>query len=222
MDTFQVASIQPKGYSTFEIVPSEVISGAFQPISPDVSICPDCLREIFDGTNRRYRYPFTNCTNCGPRFTIIKDIPYDRPNTTMAGFEMCPDCAREYADPLDRRFHAQPVACPVCGPQVWLEEGQGNVVSREFDAIRSAQEMLRDGKILAVKGLGGFHLVCDATNAATVTELRRRKLRVDKPFAVMIATMEQVQRHCSVDPAEAELLGSYQRPIVLLERKAEF
>ncbi|MCJ7825739.1 MAG: Sua5/YciO/YrdC/YwlC family protein, partial [Anaerolineales bacterium] len=150
-----------------------------------MSLCADCRRELFDSTDRRFRYPFTNCTNCGPRFTIIKDIPYDRPKTTMAPFEMCAECAAEYRDPRDRRFHAQPVACPDCGPQIWLEE---NSVRREAgdEALQAARQLIKEGKILAVKGLGGFHLACDATNDAAVTELRHRKLRVNKPFAVMV------------------------------------
>ncbi len=165
VDTFEIHFGPSRGFSEFRIIQSETVAGAFQPISPDVSICPDCLDELFDSTNRRYRYPFINCTNCGPRFTIITDIPYDRPNTTMSTFEMCPDCAAEYANPLDRRFHAQPVACPVCGPQVWLEDSEGRRMAERDEAILVAQMLLSKGKILAIKGLGGFHLACDATNA---------------------------------------------------------
>jgi hydrogenase maturation protein HypF len=201
------------------------IDDAFQPISPDVSTCPDCLRELFDPHDRRYRYPFTNCTNCGPRFTIIKDIPYDRPKTTMADFALCPDCAAEYHDPLNRRFHAQPVACPVCGPQIWLEmssEGEVRPTGfREDEAMLEVQRMLGDGKIIAIKGLGGFHLACDATNAQAVSELRRRKLRVDKPFALMMPDLATVNAHCFVDAAESELLDSRERPIVILQRRPE-
>ena len=219
------ASFQaPNGFRSFDIVHSEAVEGAFQPISPDVSICPDCLRELFDPSDRRNRYPFINCTNCGPRFTIIKDIPYDRSKTTMAPFPMCPDCEAEYTDPLDRRFHAQPVACPVCGPQVWLEErenGKTEKSSERDDAIQETRRLLGGGKILAIKGLGGFHLACDATNADAVRELRRRKLRVDKPFALMMPDLEMVERHCFVDDAERELLQSGARPIVLLKRKPD-
>jgi len=223
VDTFQVDFEAPGLFTTFEIIQSEAVAGAFQPISPDVSICPDCLRELFDPTNRRYRYPFINCTNCGPRFTIITDIPYDRPNTTMAPFEMCSDCAAEYQDPLDRRFHAQPVACPVCGPKVWLEiivQGtEGKQQKQGDDAILDARQLLAEGKILAVKGLGGFHLACDATNAEAVDELRRRKLRVDKPFALMMPDLTTVEQHCIISPQERKLLESRQRPIVLMEWK---
>lgn len=212
------------GFRSFDILHSEVLAGAFQPISPDVSICPDCLRELFDPSDHRYRYPFINCTNCGPRFTIIKDIPYDRPKTTMAPFAMCSDCEEEYSNPLDRRFHAQPVACPVCGPQVWLEERenrQTRKLTENDDAIWRTRTLLANGKILAIKGLGGFHLACDATNPEAVSELRRRKLRVDKPFALMMPDLETIERHCYVNAAERELLLSGARPIVLLQRKPE-
>ena len=233
MDELQVTWRDANGFKTFEIVHSEAVAGAFQPISPDVSLCPDCLRELFDPKDRRYRYPFINCTNCGPRFTIITDIPYDRPNTTMAPFAMCPDCAAEYLNPLDRRFHAQPVACPVCGPHVWLEESnekreKSNSLLISHDsflhdaaAITEAHRLLAEGKIVAIKGLGGFHLACDATNPQAVIELRNRKLRVDKPFALMMPDIETVEKHCFVNDAERELLESRQRPIVLLNRRPE-
>lgn len=225
IDTMDTGFGEPAGYSGFEIIQSEAMEGDFQPISPDVSICPDCLRELHDPTNRRYHYPFINCTNCGPRFTIIADIPYDRPNTTMSSFTMCPECAVEYQDPLDRRFHAQPIACPVCGPKVWLEfNGQGQVYRDHLkgeDAMRASQQALADGKILAVKGLGGFHLACDATNARAVDKLRRRKLRVDKPFALMMPDLATIEQYCMVTTSERILLESRQRPIVLLEWKPD-
>lgn len=221
LDTFSVSFLDELyGWTEFKILHSESIEGAFQPISPDVSICPDCLNELFDPCNRRYRYPFINCTNCGPRFTIITDIPYDRPNTTMAGFTMCSACAAEYHDPADRRFHAQPVACPQCGPRLWLEV-RGEEVAAHEEALRLAQRFLREGKILAIKGLGGFHLACDATNALAVGELRQRKLRVDKPFALMMAEIATVERHCFLGAVERRLLESRQRPIVLLLRRQE-
>lgn len=221
IDQFTVRETAPEDFTTFDIQHSTAIEGAFQPISPDVSICPDCLRELFDPSDRRYRYPFINCTNCGPRFTIIQDIPYDRPKTTMAGFPLCPDCEKEYKDPANRRFHAQPVACPVCGPKVWIEtkDERGKRVGE--DAIGETRRLLAEGKIVAIKGLGGFHLACDATNAKAVTELRARKLRVDKPFALMMPDLETVEQHCFVSDAERELLQSVARPIVLLMRKPE-
>ena len=233
IDEMIVSSVIPNGFTQFEIQASEAIPGAFQPISPDVSICPDCLQELFDPDDRRYRYPFINCTNCGPRFTIIEDIPYDRPNTTMASFKLCPDCKIEYEDPADRRFHAQPVACPTCGPQVWIEKQHFTPATFESDqhgidfvktttgdlAIQEAQSLLTTGRILAVKGLGGFHLACDATNREVVAELRRRKLRVDKPFAVMMADLETIKTHCFVSEEESRLLESNQRPIVILNRR---
>jgi hydrogenase maturation protein HypF len=219
------ASFRPaNGFASFDIVHSESIPSAFQPISPDVAVCGDCLRELFDPHDRRYRYPFINCTNCGPRFTIIKDIPYDRPKTTMAGFKLCPDCEREYTDPTNRRFHAQPVACPVCGPSVWLERlnvGTFERFAENDDALLQTQRLLTAGKIVAVKGLGGFHLACDATNVQSVTDLRARKLRVDKPFALMMPDPETIEKHCFVSDEERQLLTSTARPIVLLKRKPE-
>lgn len=214
------ASFGPtSGFRSFEIVHSESIPSAFQPISPDVAVCDDCLRELFDPSDRRYLYPFINCTNCGPRFTIIQDIPYDRAKTTMAPFRMCPDCEREYMDPADRRFHAQPVACPVCGPHVWLESTDVSPQFINHEAIIQARTLLAQGKIVALKGLGGFHLACDATNAETASALRDRKLRVDKPFALMIPDLATIEQHCDLSKAESTLLTSAARPIVLLERR---
>lgn len=220
-----VTAAPPAGYGLFEIRHSVAEEGRYQLISPDIATCADCLRELLDPGDRRYRYPFTNCTNCGPRFTIIRDIPYDRPLTTMAPFPMCPDCQREYDDPLDRRFHAQPNACPVCGPHIWLERAGGRRVPNKRgrgappsgdDAMRLAGQMLLAGKILAVKGLGGFHLACDATASEAVQTLRARKGRPAKPLAVMMATLEDVQRHCTLSDEEETLLLSQQCPIVLL------
>ena len=222
IDDFSASFGPGNGFTQFDIIHSESVDGAFQPISPDVAICDDCLRELLDPNDRRYRYPFINCTNCGPRFTIIKDIPYDRPFTTMAGFPLCPDCEREYKDPTNRRFHAQPVACPVCGPKIWLEVGATRESPLQNDtAITETQRLLVEGKIVAIKGLGGFHLACDATNAKAVTELRNRKLRVDKPFALMMPDIETIERHCFVSDEEKALLTSSARPIVLLKKKPE-
>ena len=214
----QVTDAPPNGYDHFEIRHSVAEEGRYQLISPDIATCADCWRELLDPTNRRYRYPFINCTNCGPRFTIIRDIPYDRPLTTMQPFTMCPACQHEYDDPLDRRFHAQPNACPVCGPYVWLEgtTTTGSPLAERDEAILLAGQMLLAGQVLAIKGLGGFHLACDATNAEAVLTLRARKGRPAKPLAVMMPSLEEVRRHCHVSDEEMELLSSQQCPIVLL------
>ncbi|MGD0509196.1 MAG: carbamoyltransferase HypF [Terriglobales bacterium] len=187
-------------------------------ISPDVAICSDCLREMFDSNDRRYRYPFINCTNCGPRFTIIRDIPYDRPSTSMAMFQMCPACLAEYQNPLDRRFHAQPNACWECGPRVELWDKSGKRIECR-DPITEAVSGLHAGLVVAVKGLGGFHLAVDATNPASVALLRRRKRRVQKPFAVMVPDLQAAREICELDDASRTVLESIQRPIVLLEKK---
>ncbi len=207
----------------FGIRHSEARAGDFQPISPDICTCEDCLRELFDPADRRYRYPFINCTNCGPRFTIIQDIPYDRPKTTMATFPMCPDCQAEYDDPTNRRFHAQPNACPVCGPRVWLENPDDDQSTGSFAdaAIQATRQLLIKGHVVAIKGLGGFHLACDATNDEAVARLRQRKGRVDKPFALMAFDIEAVDRICEVDDEERALLTSRERPIVLLRRRLD-
>ena len=218
--------VPPNGYETFEIRHSVAQEGRYQLISPDIATCPDCLRELLDPNDRRYRYPFTNCTNCGPRFTIIADVPYDRPKTTMHVFPMCPDCRAEYDDPLDRRFHAQPNACPVCGPHVWLEPSKRSTLQptnlpTDTDEIQVAAHLLRNGAILAIKGLGGFHLACDATDRDAVARLRQRKRRPSKPLAVMMATLDEIRRHCEVSDEEEKLLTSQQCPIVLLRWKPE-
>jgi len=208
-------------FSHFEILESVVVEGAFQAVSPDVSICPDCERELLNPADRRYLYPFINCTNCGPRFTIIKDLPYDRPNTTMSAFPMCPDCASEYEDPSNRRFHAQPTACPVCGPYVQLRVSARpstavSTIDLRLSAVLKARHMLQEGKIVAVKGLGGYHVACDATNDEAVRELRRRKGRAGKPFAVMMPDLATAERYCEVGQQERELLLGHERPVVLL------
>ncbi|HNZ14060.1 MAG TPA: Sua5/YciO/YrdC/YwlC family protein, partial [Anaerolineaceae bacterium] len=220
IDRFETERISPNGAVDFQILVSQPQEGEFLPISPDMTICPDCQRELFDPQDRRFRYPFINCTNCGPRFTIVKDIPYDRPKTTMADFPLCPTCAGEYHDPRDRRFHAQPVACPDCGPRVWIEI-DGRCAEEQEAAIQAARTRLKAGRIMAIKGLGGYHLACDATNQQAVAELRQRKKRSDKPFALMAFDLAAVERHCYVSAEERSLLTSRQRPIVLLERRAE-
>lgn len=212
-------SLPLKGDLSFTIEKSKAEEDRRVLISPDTCTCEDCLRELFDPKDRRYRYPFINCTNCGPRFTIIKDVPYDRERTTMAVFPMCPDCHGEYEDPLDRRFHAEPNACPRCGPQVTLLDREGREMAGE-DAVFQAARLLREGAIVAVKGLGGYHLACDAFNNDVVGRLRRRKHREDKPFALMAPDLEAVKVLCLVNEAEERLLLSRKRPIVLLQQRA--
>ncbi len=187
-------------------------------ISPDISICHDCLNELFDIHDRRYRYPFINCTHCGPRYTIIQDIPYDRAKTTMSLFKMCPECQKEYDDPSNRRFHAQPNACPVCGPKVWLTDNAGAKMQVD-DPILETVRCLKRGDIVAIKGLGGFHLACDATHDTAVSRLRERKRKEEKPLAVMTLDFQQLETFAEFNPKERELLSSPRRPIVLLKKK---
>ncbi len=217
--SFVVRELPCNGDQGFRIVHSQNGAEVHTLISPDVSICPDCLRELFDPKDRRYRYPFINCTNCGPRFTIVRDIPYDRPRTSMAAFPMCPVCLAEYEDPYDRRFHAQPNACWQCGPQVELWDKHGHRIECR-DPIAEAGGVLQSGLIVAVKGLGGFHLAADATNAAAVARLRERKRRVEKPFAVMVPDLEAAHELCDLDLPSQAVLESVERPIVLLPKKA--
>ncbi len=216
IESVTVQDIPGNGFARFEIRHSHAVEGAYQPISPDVATCPECLAEVRDPSDRRYRYPFINCTNCGPRFTIIQDIPYDRPATTMAPFAMCPECQREYDDPHDRRFHAQPNACPVCGPQLSWHDGDGRPLAG--DPLTEAAAALAAGAVVAIKGLGGFHLAVDAGSAEAVERLRGRKRRPGKPLAVMVADLAAAERLCRVAPVEAELLTSTEHPIVLLDR----
>ena len=215
IESLKFEDLPPAGFRSFAIEKSLEEEGQYQLISPDIATCKACREEIFAPEDRRYRYPFTNCTNCGPRFTIIEDIPYDRPKTTMAKFRMCPRCQKEYDEPLDRRFHAQPNACPVCGPRLELCDSHGSPLPTA-DPLRSAVALLKDGKILAIKGLGGFLLACDARSEAAVQELRRRKVRPDKPFAVMLADLADARIHCRVSQEEERLLLSPESPIVLL------
>ncbi|MDX9785390.1 MAG: carbamoyltransferase HypF [Desulfobacterales bacterium] len=202
----------------FTIIPSETQNDAATFVAPDVSVCDDCLGEMQDPRNRRFRYPFINCTNCGPRYTIIEDIPYDRPKTAMKGFSMCPLCRAEYEDPANRRFHAQPNACPDCGPQVRLFDNRRRAMLAE-DPVGEAQKLLKEGYVLAVKGLGGFHLAVDAENEEAVQTLRKRKNRPDKPFALMSRDMAAVRRYAHLSPAEAALLTAMERPMVLLQKR---
>jgi hydrogenase maturation protein HypF len=220
IEDITVSQGPPANYEKFEIRHSIAEEGKYQLVSPDIATCPECLREILDPEDRRYRYPFTNCTNCGPRFTIIADIPYDRPNTTMHHFRMCPECQQEYDDPLDRRFHAQPNACPKCGPQLELINARGNLVPCD-DAIGKTCQLLREGKIIAIKGLGGFLLACDATSETVVRQLRQRKNRPAKPLAIMVSSLNEVRKHCYVNNEEESLLTSPGSPIVLMQWKPD-
>ena len=228
IETVTSAEVQPVGSSEFEIRESVAADNEFVLVSPDMATCDDCLREADDPDNRRFGYPFTNCTNCGPRYTIIRDIPYDRPMTTMAGFGMCPECASEYHDPANRRFHAQPNACPGCGPTVTLARsgsflpagaayGFGEISASVLGDVR---QVLRAGGIVAVKALGGFQLACDAQNDDAVRRLRRSKKRSDKAFALMARDLASVERICTVSAADRDLLLSPERPIVILPRAA--
>jgi hydrogenase maturation protein HypF len=207
------------GPRRFRIIESGGAGNRSTLISPDIATCEDCLRELFTPGDRRFGYPFNNCTNCGPRFTIVREVPYDRPLTTMAGFAMCARCAREYHDPLDRRFHAQPISCPRCGPRLVLKTAQGTIL--DGDPIRVAVEWLRDGKILAVKGLGGYHLAVDAENEAAVARLRARKFREEKPFALMVPEVAAALQLAELDAVEKSILTSHRRPIVLLRRRTD-
>ena len=210
---------EPLNYQTFEIRESSNNSHKKTAvILPDIATCDDCLREIFDAANRRDRYPFTNCTNCGPRYSIISALPYDRHNTTMQHFQMCADCEAEYHNPLNRRFHAQPNACPRCGPHLELWNRDRQVLATGDRALLETAEAIRLGKILAIKGLGGFHLVVDAANLEAVTQLRKRKHRPHKPLALMYPNLESIQTDCQVSEVEAQLLRSPEAPIVLLQK----
>lgn len=217
--SLDIDSLPYYGYPDFRIMESKD-EGSFTLISPDVSICDDCFKELLDSNDRRYLYPFINCTNCGPRYTITKSVPYDRPNTTMAVFKMCKDCEREYHDPENRRFHAQPNACPVCGPHVSLIIGQ-HARLEIHEAIEKTIELLREGKLVAIKGLGGFHLACDATNNNAVERLRLKKRKSNKPFALMAPDIETIKKFCIVSKQEETVLISNKRPIVLLKKAGD-
>lgn len=238
VERVDVADLEPGTWDAaneqgFRIVASQDQTAHTTLVSPDIATCDDCLRELFDPADRRYHYPFINCTNCGPRFTIIRSLPYDRAATSMDRFPMCPECAAEYADPLDRRFHAQPDACFDCGPHITWREAAGGMVLESSEAtpavgdtressdaiIERCAELLASGGIVAIKGLGGFHLACDAANEQAVTELRRRKRRSNKPLAVMVRNLADAERLCHVNDAERDLLAGSIRPIVLLRRR---
>src|SRR5437660_8264564 len=226
IDSLIVEPVEPCYETAFIIAHSQAGSERHALISPDTATCDDCLRELLDPADRRYHYPFINSTNCGPRFTIVKDVPYDRDKTTMRVFPMCPACQAEYEDPLNRRFHAQPNACPTCGPQTHFitfpvgagsgREGTLGSPPLKDNPITTAAQHLAAGSILAIKGLGGYHLACDALNTEAVQRLRQRKHREAKPFALMVPDLETAHRLCKVSDAGAALLQSHRRPIVLL------
>jgi hydrogenase maturation protein HypF len=220
IESIETQDIPPVGGTGFAIADTSRTDGGRTLASPDVAMCADCAAEQRDSSNRRYRHAFVNCTNCGPRFTIIARLPYDRASTTMASFAMCAECAREYTDPADRRFHAQPVCCPNCGPTLRYRDGDGGLTDGKA-ALPRARQLLRDGGILAVKGIGGYHLACDAGNQQAVVELRRRKRRGDKPFAVMVPDLQRACAIADVDDPSARLLSGQQRPIVLVPRRLD-
>jgi hydrogenase maturation protein HypF len=220
VQSLECSFLDAVGYEDFEIRYSEQTGQRTALILPDVAVCSDCLRDVLDPANRRYRYPFTNCTNCGPRFSIIEDLPYDRPNTSMKQFRMCPNCEDEYHDPADRRFHAQPNACSQCGPHLELWDRRGGILACEDEALRKAAQFVGSGKILALKGIGGFQLIVDAQEEKSVLGLRTRKRREGKPFALMYPSLEQIKRDCVVSTLEERLLVSPESPIVLLARRS--
>lgn len=218
IDSLETDPVPVRGEPGFRLLASVIRPGEFVLVSPDLATCDPCLAETVAPENRRHRYPFTNCTNCGPRFTVIRALPYDRPRTTMGAFGMCDECRREYEDLTDRRYHAQPNACPHCGPQLWVEPQEPDTTG---DALSVTARWLDEGRIVAIKGLGGFHLACDATNEETVDTLRRRKRRPSKPFALMVGDLSAIEALCFVSSSERELLTSPRRPIVLLRRKPD-
>ena len=217
----EVSHLDPLGQESFKIRTSSDGGSKTAYVLPDIATCPECLQDIFDSTNRRYLYPFTNCTNCGPRYTIIESLPYDRVNTTMKKFAMCPRCRDEYENPRDRRFHAQPNACPECGPQLELWDESGSILARRHDALLATAEAIKAGMVVAVKGLGGFHLIVDARSEQAVATLRKRKRRTNKPLALMYPTLQQVLDDCFADDTEQRSLTSIESPIVLLRRRQD-
>jgi hydrogenase maturation protein HypF len=222
INTVSIADVEANtiGGDGFRIVDSQTVPGATTPIPPDIAVCDDCVAELFNAQDRRYRHPFVTCTNCGPRFTIIRALPYDRPNTTMSTFVMCDRCAVEYHDPATRRFHAQPIACPDCGPSLWFSSGSDWVDGADA-ALAATQRALAAGAVVAIKGIGGYHLACVVDDEAAVNALRSRKARGAKPFAMLVRDLDIARRYAHIDDAEAAVLSSPARPIVLLRRRAD-
>lgn len=221
VQSIEQAYLPPVGFTEFSIRESDTGGEKSVLVLPDIASCPECIAEVFDPANRRYLYPFTNCTHCGPRFSIVEAVPYDRSNTSMRHFRMCPACEKEYHDPVDRRFHAQPNACPVCGPHVELWDPGGRLLARDYSAMEITVEVIRRGGIVAVKGIGGFHLMVEAASEQAVTRLRKAKHREEKPLAVMYPSIKEVVRQCDVSEVEGRLLVSAEAPIVLLRKKPQ-
>ncbi|HSR18447.1 MAG TPA: acylphosphatase, partial [Ignavibacteriaceae bacterium] len=211
--------LDPAGLNAFTIKESEKVENVSAFILPDISTCPDCLKELFDPADKRYLYPFINCTNCGPRFSIIESLPYDRVNTSMKKFKMCDECRHEYHDPLNRRFHAQPNACHKCGPQLQLWDAYGKILAEEYYALVESAEKIKNGCIVAQKGIGGFQLIVDAANDYAVKRLRQLKSRDEKPFALMFPTLEKLKEICEISFLDERALASPECPIVILNRK---
>ncbi len=222
VDSINVTQAMTTGaMAGFAIDASSLGGGGRTLIPPDVGVCDACRAEVADPTDRRFRHPFANCTDCGPRYTVVRDLPYDRRATTMAGFPLCPACASEYADPADRRYHAQPVSCPDCGPQISFDDGRGPAIMGTDAVLAAVQATLAADGTVALKGLGGYHLVCDATSEAAVSRLRRRKGRGDKPFAVLVADLAAARELADLGAEEVEALSSPARPIVLARRRRD-
>jgi hydrogenase maturation protein HypF len=221
IDTFDVEAGEYRGYKNFQILKSEDQSDKSVLVSPDIAICKKCLEEMDDPNNRRYAYPFINCTDCGPRYSIIETLPYDRTNTSMSSFRMCEACEEEYSDPLDRRFHAQPISCPNCGPRFTLFDNKQQLLDRDNNAIKKVSGAIKEGAIIAIKGLGGFHLICDARNDTALIELRRRKQRPSKPFAVMFPDLEMIRSAALISSEERELILSKEKPIVIVSKHTQ-
>ena len=220
IDSITIEDIQPTGEAAFRIIPSVSSSGGVPPIPADIATCPDCLAEMEDSSNRRYGYPFITCTACGPRFTLVRKTPYDRERTSMSAFRMCPECEREYNDPSDRRFHSETNSCGICGPRLELLDGEGRKLDPDEKALEGASQALLEGKIVAIKGIGGFHLACNALDAEAVKRLRNKKGRAEKPFAVMVRDLDEIAKLVKLDECDAELLASPVAPILIADRIA--
>jgi hydrogenase maturation protein HypF len=217
--SLQHAYLEDTGYRSFEIRESNIHGDIRASVLPDIAVCEECVAEVVNPKDRRFIYLFTNCTNCGPRFSIINALPYDRQNTSMAEFQMCPACKNEYDDEADRRFHAQPNACHTCGPWISLYDSKGNIICEKYEAIGKTVSLIQNGEILAVKGIGGYHLICDAANEAAVIKLRERKNREEKPMAVMFPDMDAIKEEAHISALEERAITSIERPIVIVNKK---